>query len=120
MDINQTIRDVVVLMRNEAEGKGVTLEMDLATDLTLVVGDRVQLQQVILNLLMNGAEAATSVTDGERRVQIRSRQHESDKVLVAVRDSGEGIEPENLEKIFDAFYTNKWNGNGPGDQPFHY
>jgi C4-dicarboxylate-specific signal transduction histidine kinase len=114
MDINQTIRDVVVLMRNEAEGKRVTLEMDLATDLPLVVGDRVQLQQVILNLLMNGAEAAASVTDRERRVQIRSRKHESDNVLVAVQDSGEGIDPENLEKIFDAFYTTKSHGMGMG------
>jgi C4-dicarboxylate-specific signal transduction histidine kinase len=114
MDINQTIRDVVVLMRNEAEGKGVTLEMDLATDLPLVVGDRVQLQQVILNLLMNGAEAAASVKDRERRVQIRSRQHESEKVLVSVRDSGEGIDQENLEKIFDAFYTTKSHGMGMG------
>lgn len=114
IDINQTIMDVVILMRNEAEGKGVILQMDLATDLPVVLGDRVQLQQVILNLVMNGVEAMTSVGDRERELVIQSRQHEADKVLITVRDNGPGIEPDNLEKIFDAFYTTKSQGMGMG------
>jgi len=79
-----------------------------------VLGDRVQLQQVILNLVMNGVEAMASVADRPREVFIRSRQHESDKVLVAVQDSGVGIDSQNLEKIFDAFYTTKPQGMGMG------
>jgi len=113
MDINQTIRDVVILMRNEAESKGVTLQMELTSDLPAVLGDRVQLQQVILNLVMNGIEAMTSFSHQKRELRIRSRHYESD-VLVAVQDSGVGIDPENLEKIFDAFYTTKSQGMGMG------
>jgi signal transduction histidine kinase len=79
-----------------------------------VLGDRVQLQQVILNLVMNGVEAMASVADRPRELFIRSRQHESDKVLVAVQDSGVGIDRENLGKIFDAFYTTKPQGMGMG------
>ncbi|SRR6266404_2009069 len=114
LDINQTIRDVVILMRNEAEGKGVALHMELASNLPLVLGDRVQLQQVILNLVMNGVDAMTSVSDGERELRIQSRQDEADKVLIAVQDFGVGIDPGNLEKIFDAFYTTKPQGMGMG------
>ena len=114
IDINQTIRDVVILMRNEAEGKGVALHMELASDLPAVLGDRVQLQQVILNLVMNGIEAMTSVTDRARELGIRSRKYESDKVLVAVQDSGAGLEGENFEEIFNAFYTTKAQGMGMG------
>jgi signal transduction histidine kinase len=74
----------------------------------------VQLQQVILNLVMNGIEAMSAVTDRSRDLLIRSRQHESDKVLVAVRDSGIGLDPESMERIFDAFYTTKSEGLGMG------
>jgi len=114
IDINQTIRDVVILIRNEAEGKGVPLHMELAADLPAVLGDRVQLQQVILNLVMNGIEAMASVTDRPRELRIWSRQDESDRVLVAVQDSGVGIVGENLEEVFNAFYTTKSQGMGMG------
>ncbi len=114
LDINQTVRDVVILTRNEAVGKGVALHMELAADLPDVLGDRVQLEQVILNLVMNGVEAMASLTDRPRELLIRSRQHESDKVLVAVRDTGVGIDRENPEKIFNAFYTTKAQGMGMG------
>src|SRR2546427_3352652 len=80
----------------------------------LVLGDRVQVQQVILNLVINGVEAMASVADRPRELFIRSRQHESDKVHVAVQDSGIGIDRQNLEKIFDAFYTTKPQGMGMG------
>src|SRR6267143_1740420 len=93
---------------------GMALRTELAHDLPLVLGDRVQLQQVILNLIMNGVEAMASVADRPRELFIRSRQHESDKVLVAVQDSGIGIDQQNLEKIFDTFYTTKSQGMGMG------
>ena len=114
LDINQTIREVVKLTRNEAARKGVTLRMDLASDLPPVLGDRVQLQQVILNLVMNGVEAMASTPDRPRELLIRSRPYESDKALVAVRDSGVGLDGQDLEKIFDAFYTTKPRGMGMG------
>jgi C4-dicarboxylate-specific signal transduction histidine kinase len=114
LDINQTIREVVTLTRNEATGKGVSLRMELAVGLLPVLGDRVQLQQVILNLIMNGIEAMSSVTDWPRDLLISSCQHESDKALVAVRDSGVGLDGQDLEKIFDAFYTTKPQGMGMG------
>ena len=90
------------------------LRMELAADLPRVLGDRVQLQQVILNLVMNGIEAMSPVTDRPREMLIRSSEHESDKVLVAVQDSGVGIDAQDIEKIFDAFYTTKSQGMGMG------
>jgi len=114
LDINQTIREVVKLTRNESARKGVTLRMDLAADLPPVLGDRVQLQQVILNLVMNGVEAMASTPARPRELLIRSRQYESDKALVAVQDSGVGLDGQDLEKIFDAFYTTKPRGMGMG------
>src|SRR5262245_29606959 len=98
----------------EAAHKGVALRTELAADLPPVLGDRVELQQVILNLVVNGIEATTSVADRRRELLIRSRQHGSDQVLVAVQDSGIGIERENLEIVFDAFYTSKSQGMGMG------
>jgi len=92
----------------------VALRMELAAEVPPVFGDRVQLQQVILNLVMNGVEATASVADRRRELLIRSRQHESDKVLVAVQDSGIGLDPQSMERIFDAFYTTKSEGMGMG------
>jgi signal transduction histidine kinase len=114
LDINQTIREVVTLTRNEATGKGVAIRMELTAGLPSVLGDRVQLQQVILNLIMNGIEAMTSVTGRPRELLISSRQYESDKALITVRDSGVGLDGQDLERIFDAFYTTKSQGLGMG------
>jgi PAS domain S-box-containing protein len=114
LDINETVQEIILLAQSEAGHKGVALRMELAADLPPVLGDRVQLQQVILNLVMNGIEATASVTDRRRELLIRSRQHGSDRVLVAVQDSGIGIERQNLEKIFDPFYTTKSQGMGMG------
>ena len=88
--------------------------MDLASDILPVWGDRVQVQQVILNLLMNGVEAMAVITERPRRLSISTRKHDTDKVLVIVRDSGVGIDGESLERIFDAFYTTKAQGMGMG------
>ena len=114
LDINQTIQEVIVLMQNEAVRKGVAIQMELAADVPPVLGDRIQLQQVILNLLMNGIEAMDTVADRPREMLIRSCEHESNQLLVAVQDSGVGIDSQNLEKIFDAFYTTKPQGMGMG------
>ncbi len=114
LDLSKTIREVVILTRREAQGNDVTLRTDLDGDLPKVMGDRVQLQQVILNLVMNGVEAMATVNDRPRELVIGAVQHETDKVLVYVRDSGVGIDHQNGESIFDAFYTTKPNGMGMG------
>jgi len=114
LDINHTVQEVILLAQSEAGHKGVALRTELAADLPPVLGDQVQLQQVMLNLMMNGIEATASVTDRRRELLIRSCQHGSDQVLVAVQDSGIGIDRENLEKIFNAFYTTKSHGMGMG------
>jgi PAS domain S-box-containing protein len=114
LDINEVIQEVLGLLQNEIQKNRVVLRMELAADLRRILGDRIQLQQVILNLVMNGIEAMSAAMERSRELLIRSRQHESDKVLVAVQDSGIGIDPQNLEKIFDAFYTTKSQGMGMG------
>jgi C4-dicarboxylate-specific signal transduction histidine kinase len=114
LDINEAIEEVVLLTQNEAARRDVKLRRELTAGLTPVFGDRVQLQQVILNLVMNGVESMASVRDRPRELLIFSRTHESDQMLVAVQDCGEGIDQENLEKIFSAFYTTKSQGMGMG------
>jgi PAS domain S-box-containing protein len=114
LDINEAIQEIVLLTQNEAARKGVRLRLELAANLPPVFGDRVQLQQVALNLVMNGVEAMAAASDRPRELVICSRKHESDQVLVAVRDCGVGIDQEDLEKIFSAFYTTKSQGMGMG------
>jgi PAS domain S-box-containing protein len=114
LDINEVIQEVLGLLQNEIQKNRVALRMELTADLRRILGDRIQLQQVILNLVMNGIEAMSGAMERSRELLIRSRQLESDKVLVAVQDSGIGIDPQNLEKIFDAFYTTKSQGMGMG------
>ena len=114
LDINQTIDEVVRLARHEAETKGVTIRTDFTPDLPRVSGDRVQLQQVILNLVMNGIEAMSSINDHPRELLIRSGSNKSGKVLVTLRDTGVGMEADDLERIFDAFYSTKPQGLGMG------
>jgi PAS domain S-box-containing protein len=114
LDINEVIQEVVSLTHSEIQKSGVMLQMNLAGGLPRILGDRIQVQQVILNLVMNGIEAMNPVTDRPREMLIRSSQYESDKVLVAVQDSGIGIDSQNLEKIFDTFYTTKSQGMGMG------
>jgi PAS domain S-box-containing protein len=114
LDINEAIQEVVLLTQHEADRKGVNLRLELSAGLPPVFADRVQLQQVALNLLMNGVEAVASVNDRPRELVICSRTDKSGQVIVAVQDSGDGIDAENLEKIFDAFYTTKSQGMGMG------
>ncbi len=114
LDINDVIEEVVLLFRHEALSHGVSLQLELASALPPVLGDRVQLQQVIMNLLMNGMQAMSPVTGRRHELRIRSHEHESDQILVAVEDSGIGIEPENVDRLFSAFFTTKSNGMGIG------
>src|SRR5712664_3511616 len=88
--------------------------MELAPTLPMILGDRVQLQQVIINLVMNGIEAMQSVTDRPRELAIRSRQDEKQQVLVSVTDCGVGIPAENADRLFNAFFTTKPSGMGMG------
>jgi predicted ATPase/signal transduction histidine kinase len=114
VDVNAAIREVIAFARGEMERSGVALEAELLERLPDILADRIELQQVILNLLMNGIEAMVSVTDRPREMVIRSSARESDQVLVAVQDSGVGLDAQNLDEIFDAFYTTKPQGMGMG------
>jgi PAS domain S-box-containing protein len=114
LDINAGIREVIELTRGESVKNGISMQADLADDLPLIEGDRVQLQQVILNLIVNAIEAMSGGGDGTRELLISSRKADPGGVLVGVRDSGPGLAPETLDHVFDAFYTTKPGGLGMG------
>jgi C4-dicarboxylate-specific signal transduction histidine kinase len=111
--INEAILDVVTLTRGEAMTNGVSVRTQLAEGLPAIGGDRVQLQQVILNLIINAIEAMSGTNEAPREVLISTGRADSDGVLVAVRDSGPGL-PAALERLFEAFYTTKAQGLGMG------
>jgi PAS domain S-box-containing protein len=113
LDINHVVREVVALVQRELNSHRVSLRMELAPALPLILGDRVQLQQVMINLVMNGIEAMQSVTNRPRELAIRSR-HETQQVLVSVTDCGVGISAENADRLFNAFFTTKSSGMGMG------
>jgi PAS domain S-box-containing protein len=113
-DINGAIMDVVALTRSELSSNGVSLQTQLAQDLPPIQGDRVQLQQVLLNLIVNAIEAMSGVSEGARELRISTEINESSGALVAVRDSGPGLDPASLEQLFNAFYTTKPSGMGMG------
>jgi PAS domain S-box-containing protein len=114
LDLNDVLREVVALVHGEARQQRVALWTDLAPALPPVLGDRVQLQQVTLNLLLNGIEALQAVTARPRELWIRSQRHEADAVLVAVRDAGIGLDPQQMARLFDPFFTTKPGGMGIG------
>ena len=113
LDINEAIREVIVLTRGEALKNGVSVQMQLE-GLPLIQGDRVQLQQVVLNFILNAVEAMSSVDGARRELSISTERGGADEVLVTVRDSGPGIDPDHLERVFDSFYTTKPSGIGLG------
>jgi PAS domain S-box-containing protein len=113
-DINDTIIDVVALTRSELSSNSISLQTQFAQGLPLVQGDRVQLQQVILNLIVNAIEAMSGVSEWARELWISTGINASSGALVAVRDSGPGLDPASLEHLFDAFYTTKSSGMGMG------
>src|SRR5262249_18542989 len=112
-DLNAAIIEVIVLAQSVTLRNGVSVQTRLAGGLLLVLGDRVQLQQVLLNLILNAAEAMSSVEEGARELLISTNEDQTG-VGVAVRDSGPGIDPESLDRVFEAFYTTKSNGTGMG------
>lgn len=114
LNLNELICDVMRLTEGQFQRHGVSIRSELADDLPSVLADRIQLQQVILNLFMNAAEAMVSISDRERLVRVRSEKHGGDGALIAVEDSGPGVEPEDAKRIFEAFFTTKAEGMGMG------
>ena len=113
LDVNQIIEEVAVLLRDELTRNRVSLRTDLGADLPRVVGDRVQLQQVVINLVMNGIEATRSLAHSPRELFIKSARNHNG-VLIQVQDSGEGLDPQQAEHIFEPFFTTKPEGIGMG------
>ena len=114
LDLNQVVDEATRLVEREVLSHRVALRLDLAPDLPAVRGDRVQLQQVIINFLVNGVQAMATVDERPRELLVRSRRTEDEQALVAVRDSGTGIDPEHAARLFDPFFTTKANGMGLG------
>jgi C4-dicarboxylate-specific signal transduction histidine kinase len=114
LNVNDAITEVVALVGAEAQRNRNSLQTELSDDLPLVLGDRIQLQQVILNLIMNAIEAMSGINQTERKVVVASRRDRSDGVLVQVRDTGAGLDGLALDRLFDAFYTTKPDGMGIG------
>jgi len=114
LEINEAIREVIALTYGEVVKNRVSLKTQLADALPLIHGDRVQLQQVILNLIINAVEAMSAVSEGARELRIVSGKDGSNCVLVTVQDSGPGLNPDSCDSLFDAFYTTKPSGMGMG------
>jgi PAS domain S-box-containing protein len=114
LDMNEIILETIALTRGEMRRHGIALQTELANGLPRILGDRVQLQQVILNLVMNAIEAMSEVGEGPRDLLIDTAADGSSGVLVAVRDSGPGLDPDTLDRLFDPFYTSKPEGMGMG------
>jgi len=117
LDLGQLIRDVLALVPGEVARHRIVLHTSLANDLPPVLGDRIQLQQVVLNLLTNAIEAMRDVADRRRELVISARRHDGDAdagVLVAVQDAGVGFERAGLDQLFEALYTTKPDGLGMG------
>jgi PAS domain S-box-containing protein len=114
LDVNDLVREIIPLVQRQLTGHQVFLQMELAPTVLTVLGDRVQLQQVMINLVMNGIEAMQSVTDRPRGLEIRSGRDEKQQVLISVTDCGVGISVENADRLFNAFFTTKSTGMGMG------
>jgi C4-dicarboxylate-specific signal transduction histidine kinase len=113
VDVNEVIREMIVLLHSEATRYSIAVRTELASDLPPVMGDRVQLQQVLMNLLLNGMDAMKDV-DTTRELIINSRRAEHEQVVVSVSDTGVGLPPQHADQIFNAFFTTKPHGTGMG------
>jgi PAS domain S-box-containing protein len=117
LHLEDVVADVLTLIHHELTRRHVAVRTEVPKDLPPILGDRIQLQQVLLNLLMNGVEAMNEVAEGERKMSIRARRHEHSgrpAVLVSVQDSGVGLKPGEVDRLFEAFYTTKAHGIGMG------
>jgi C4-dicarboxylate-specific signal transduction histidine kinase len=114
LDINEVIREVIALTRSELDRTGTALQTQLAHGLPLVAGDRIQLQQVMLNLILNAVQAMSGSAEGWRELLISTEADGANGVRIAVRDWGPGLKPESLDRLFDAFYTTTPDGMGMG------
>src|SRR2546426_7201450 len=113
VDINEVVREMIVLLRGEATRHNISVRTELAAELPPVLGDRVQLQQVLMNLMLNGMDAMKDV-DGTRELAIKSQQAENEQVVVTVSDTGVGLPAQQADQIFKAFFTTKPHGTGMG------
>jgi PAS domain S-box-containing protein len=113
VDVNEVIQEMIVLLRSEATRHNISVRTELAADLPQVTGDRVQLQQVLMNLMINGIDAMKDM-DGSRELAVKSQRTEKEEVLVSVSDTGVGLPPQQTDQIFKAFFTTKPNGTGMG------
>jgi C4-dicarboxylate-specific signal transduction histidine kinase len=113
VDVNEVIEEMIVLLRGETTRNSISVRTELAADLPQVTGDRVQLQQVMMNLMVNGIDAMKAV-DTRRELIIKSQRIEHEQVLVSVSDTGVGLPPQQADEIFDAFFTTKPHGTGMG------
>jgi PAS domain S-box-containing protein len=114
LDVNDVVKEAIALVQRELSSHLVSLRTELAPSLPIILGDRVHLQQVIINLVMNGIEAMLPITDRSRELVIRSGQDETHRLVVSVTDCGVGISSENADRVFDAFFTTKSGGMGMG------
>ena len=114
LDLNEATREVIALSSNDLQRNRIILQSELADDIPIVTGDRIQLQQVILNLLRNAADAMVDVHDRPRQLLIKTGREDGNRVRLTVRDAGVGLPPQNLDSLFDAFYTTKSGGMGIG------
>jgi signal transduction histidine kinase len=113
-DVNDAAKEVIALSASELQRNRVVLHSDLGADLPLVSGDRIQIQQVILNLLKNAWDAMSSVEDRPRALLVKTERDETGGTRLSVKDSGVGIDPETEKKLFEAFHTTKSDGMGIG------
>jgi signal transduction histidine kinase len=114
LEINETVLEVIALIQNEMAKNGISVRTQLAEALPAIQGDRVQLQQVILNLLINAVEAMSGMSEGLRELLISTAKTDPEGMLVAVRDSGPGFAPESVDRLFESFYSTKPGGLGMG------
>jgi signal transduction histidine kinase len=113
VDLNEVIREMIALLRSEASRYSISIRGELANDLPNIMADRVQLQQVLMNLMLNGIEAMKDMSAGGE-LTIKSQQDDNRQLLISVGDTGVGLEPEQAEQIFNAFFTTKPQGTGMG------
>ena len=113
VDVNGVIREMIVLLRTEMARYSISVRTELAADLPEVVGDRVQLQQVMMNLIMNSIAAMKDV-DGKRELVIKAQRAKDEELQVCVRDTGVGLPSQQADKVFDPFFTTKLDGTGMG------